>query len=172
ALRGEWDLYNRPELEAALLEAEAADESLVVLDLSRATFIDSSVLGALVDARKRLQERVRIAVVAEDRQLRKVFEITGTDAVITPVWAPSGIALVALLRLGGRFWPAVAVGAFSANVASGAGASVAAAIAVGNTLEAVAGAGLLRRFGISPRLARVRDVLAFVLLAAGASTAI
>jgi len=81
ALRGEWDLYNRPELEAALLEAEAADESLVVLDLSRATFIDSSVLGALVDARKRLQERVRIAVVAEDRQLRKVFEITGLDAV-------------------------------------------------------------------------------------------
>ncbi len=81
ALRGEWDLYNRPQLVAALLEAEAAAESLVVLDLSRATFIDSSVLGALVEARKRLQDRVKISVVAEDRQLRKVFEITGLDGV-------------------------------------------------------------------------------------------
>lgn len=81
ALRGEWDLYNRPELEQALLAAEAAAESLVVIDLSHATFIDSSVLGALVEARKRLQERVKIAVVAQDRQIRKVFEITGLDAV-------------------------------------------------------------------------------------------
>jgi anti-sigma B factor antagonist len=81
ALRGEWDLYNRPQLEAALLEAEASAESLVVLDLTQATFIDSSVLGALVEARKRMQERVRIAVVAEDRQIRKVFQITGLDGV-------------------------------------------------------------------------------------------
>jgi anti-sigma B factor antagonist len=81
ALRGEWDLYNRPQLEAALLEAEAAAESLVVLDLTHATFIDSSVLGALVEARKRMQERVRIAVVAEDRRIRKVFQITGLDGV-------------------------------------------------------------------------------------------
>jgi len=83
ALRGEWDLYNRPELEAALLEAEAAAEPLVVIDLSHATFIDSSVLGALVEARKRMLERVGIAVVAQDRQIRKVFEITGLDAVFS-----------------------------------------------------------------------------------------
>jgi len=83
ALRAEWDLYNRPELDAALVEAEAAREPLVVLDLSHATFIDSSVLGALVEARKRLGEGVEIAVVAEDRQIRKVFEITGLDAVFT-----------------------------------------------------------------------------------------
>ena len=40
--------------------------------------------------------------------------------VITPVWAPSGIALAALLILGLRYWPAVAVGAFVANVTSDA----------------------------------------------------
>jgi PAS domain S-box-containing protein len=100
------------------------------------------------------------------------ISLSAAQGVITPVWAPSGIALVALLLLGGRFWPAVAVGAFSANLVSGAGAPVAAAIAVGNTLEAVGGAALLRRFGFSPRLARIRDVLAFVLLAAAASAAI
>jgi PAS domain S-box-containing protein len=97
------------------------------------------------------------------------ISLSVAQGVITPVWAPSGIALVALLLLGGRFWPAVAVGAFSANLVSGAGAPVAAAIAVGNTLEAVAGAALLHRFGFSSRLARIRDVLAFVLLAAASA---
>jgi anti-sigma B factor antagonist len=81
ALRGEWDLYNRPELEAALRAAAEAAERLVVLDLSRATFIDSSVLGALVESRKHLDDAVQMAVVAEDHQIRKVFEITGLDQV-------------------------------------------------------------------------------------------
>jgi PAS domain S-box-containing protein len=92
--------------------------------------------------------------------------------VITPVWAPSGIALAALLVLGLRYWPAVAVGAFAANVTSDASAGVAAGIAVGNTLEAVVGAALVRRFGFRPQLDRVRTVIA---LAGGAgllSTAI
>jgi PAS domain S-box-containing protein len=80
--------------------------------------------------------------------------------VITPVWAPSGIALAALLILGLRYWPAVAVGAFVANVTSDASAAVAAGIAVGNTLEAVIGAGIVRRFGFRPQLDRVRTVVA------------
>ena len=83
ALRGEWDLYNRPELDAALLAAEASGEAAIVIDLSHATFIDSSVLGALVEARTRLGDRVPIAVVAPDRQIRKVFEITGLDSVFS-----------------------------------------------------------------------------------------
>src|SRR5919198_5402252 len=94
------------------------------------------------------------------------ISLSVAQGVITPVWAPSGIALVALLLLGGRFWPAVAGWALSAHLVNGAGAPVAAAIAVGNTLEAVAGAALLRRFGFSPRLPGLREVLGFVLLAA------
>jgi PAS domain S-box-containing protein len=43
---------------------------------------------------------------------------------------------------------------------------------VGNTLEAVVGAGLLRRAAFDPRLARLRDVSALVVLAAAGSTAI
>jgi anti-sigma B factor antagonist len=83
ALHGEWDLYNRPELERALRRAELSGEQVIVIDLSQATFIDSSVLGALVEARKRLAEGSRIAVVAADRQIRKVFEITGLASVFT-----------------------------------------------------------------------------------------
>src|ERR671919_235650 len=55
-----------------------------------------------------------------------------SHGVITPVWAPSGIALAALLILGIRYWPAVAVGAFVANVTSDASVGVAAGITVGN----------------------------------------
>jgi PAS domain S-box-containing protein len=90
--------------------------------------------------------------------------------VITPVWASSGIALAALVILGPRAWPAVAVGAYIANVTSGAGAGIAAGIAVGNTLEPLIGAYLLRRVAFRPALARVRDVLALVVLGSLVST--
>jgi signal transduction histidine kinase len=98
------------------------------------------------------------------------ISLSVAHGVITPVWAPSGLSLAALLLLGPRFWPAVALGALIANSTSGAGAAVAAGIAVGNTLEAVAGAYLLRRVGFRLGLERVRDVLALALLGAGLST--
>ena len=100
------------------------------------------------------------------------IELPVAHGVITPVWAPSGIALVALVLLGPRAWPAVALGAFVANATSGASVAVAVAIAVGNTLEAVAGSVLLRRVGFRPALDRVRDVLALVGLGALVSTTI
>src|SRR5437016_2425390 len=93
--------------------------------------------------------------------------------VITPVWAPTGISIAALFLFGPRrLWPAVAAGAFVANATSGAGALLAAGIAVGNTLEAVVAAYLLRKAGCRSSLERVRDVLAFVVLAVCVSTTI
>jgi PAS domain S-box-containing protein len=88
------------------------------------------------------------------------------------VWAPSGIALAALVLLGPQLWPAVAIGALVANATTGASLPVAAFIAVGNTLEPVIGAALLRAAAFNPRLGRIRDVLALVLLAAALSTTI
>jgi signal transduction histidine kinase len=95
-----------------------------------------------------------------------------SHGVITPVWAPSGISLAALFLLGLRYWPAVAIGAFLANVTSDVTVAVAAAIAVGNTLEAVVGAGVMRRFGFRPGLDRVRSVIVLTVGAALLSTAI
>jgi PAS domain S-box-containing protein len=92
--------------------------------------------------------------------------------VITPVWAPSGIALAALLVLGVRYWPAIALGAFLANVTSDASVAVAAGIAVGNTLEAVVGATLVRRLGFRPELDRVRSVISLTVGGALLSTAV
>jgi signal transduction histidine kinase len=74
--------------------------------------------------------------------------------------------------LGPRAWPGVAVGAFVANVTSACTPAIAAGIAVGNTLEALVGAYLLRRVGFRPGLDRVRDVLALVVGGALLSTVV
>jgi PAS domain S-box-containing protein len=100
------------------------------------------------------------------------IELPGAHGVVTPVWAPTGIALVALVLYGPGLWPAVALGALVANSTSGASGPEAVLISIGNTLEAVAGSMLLRRIGFRPALDRVRDVFALVLFGAVASTAI
>jgi signal transduction histidine kinase/integral membrane sensor domain MASE1/ActR/RegA family two-component response regulator len=91
---------------------------------------------------------------------------------VTLIWPPTGIALAAVLLFGLRVWPAIALGAFLANLTTAAPVPTAAGIALGNTLEAVVGGALLRRFGFRAPLARLRDVVLLVVLAAGASTLI
>jgi PAS domain S-box-containing protein len=86
------------------------------------------------------------------------------------VWPGSAVALAALVLRGLRLWPAVLLGAFAVNLWVGAPPLAAAGIGVGNTLEAVVGAAVLRRFGFHPALDRVRDVVALALLAAVGST--
>jgi signal transduction histidine kinase/integral membrane sensor domain MASE1/ActR/RegA family two-component response regulator len=89
---------------------------------------------------------------------------------VSAVWPPSGIALAALFVFGVRAWPGVALGAFVANVTAHEPVATAAGIAVGNTLEAVAGATLLAAFGFRPAIDRVRDALSLLVFSAGAST--
>src|SRR6266850_2757524 len=70
----------------------------------------------------------------------------------TAVWPPSGIALVAALMLGTRYWPGIWIGAAAVNLTVEASFPAAALIATGNTLEALAGAALIRRTIGVPRL--------------------
>ncbi|PYP55410.1 MAG: hypothetical protein DMD44_15185 [Gemmatimonadetes bacterium] len=93
------------------------------------------------------------------------------QSVVSSAWPPSGVALAALLLLGLRLWPGIALGAFLLNWTAGVSAAGAAGIATGNTLEAVAGAWLLgRMMDFRPSLERVRDVIALVVVGALAST--
>jgi len=99
--------------------------------------------------------------------------LASMDKSVPLVWPPTGIALAAVLLFGYRIWPGIALGAFLVQASTGVGLAVAAAIATGNTLEALAGAYLLRhltRFRES--LERPQDVFGFVALAAGVSTAV
>ena len=90
-----------------------------------------------------------------------------THGSVTLVWAPTGIALAALLLGGLRLWPGVALGALAVNLVAGASSPGAAVmIAAGNTLEAVAAAyGLGRLREWSPSLERPQDLVSFTLIA-------
>jgi PAS domain S-box-containing protein len=94
----------------------------------------------------------------------------GVVEQVTAFWPPTGIALAVTLLLGYRVWPGITLGAFLANLLAHEPILTAAGIAAGNTLEALAGAWLLRRAGFRPSLARLRDVLGLVFLAAACST--
>ena len=99
--------------------------------------------------------------------------ITAVGGFATPVWAPTGLSLAALVLFGQRLWPGIALGALLVNLWAGASAGVALGISAGNTLEAVLGAYALGRVpGFDPGLGRLKDVLAFVLLAALLSTVV
>jgi signal transduction histidine kinase len=86
--------------------------------------------------------------------------------IATTVWPPTGIALAALILRGTQLWPAVALAAFAVNLSTGIPFWGAAIIAAGNTLEALVGATLLKRFSFDARLTRLRDVLLLIGLAA------
>lgn len=135
-------------------QAQAARQAAHDLGSARALLLGATVFGLYVGAAK-----LGIA-------------LSVAHGVITPVWAPTGISLAALVLFGRRFWPAVALGAVVANATTGASILEAAFITVGNTLEAVVGATLLLRVGFRAALDRVRDVFALVLLAAVGSTTI
>src|SRR5437660_6578905 len=93
--------------------------------------------------------------------------------VVSSAWPPSGVALAALLLLGLRYWPGIAVGALLLNWTAGVPVAGAAGIALGNTLEAVSAVWLLRRVTeFRPSLERLRDVLGLVTLGALVSTTV
>ena len=61
------------------------------------------------------------------------------------VWPATGIAIAALLVLGTRVWPGILIGAFTANVLTGASVAVALGIGVANTVEGLVCAHLMTR---------------------------
>jgi anti-sigma B factor antagonist len=84
SLTGEVDLYTAPEFKQQLLNVIAEGGKDVVVDFTDTTFIDSTTLGVLVGGVKRLRaEDGRLSLVCSDRNITKIFEITGLDRVFT-----------------------------------------------------------------------------------------
>src|SRR5215211_2748254 len=82
SVAGEVDLYSAPELKMQILNAIEAGKNHIVVDLAQTTFIDSTTLGVLVGARKRLREQDgALAVVCPDNDKLALFEMTGLDRV-------------------------------------------------------------------------------------------
>ena len=84
SLAGEVDLYTAPEFKQQLLEVIGQGGKLVIVDFSDTTFIDSTTLGVLVGGVKRLRTNEgQLSLVCSDRNITKIFEITGLDRVFT-----------------------------------------------------------------------------------------
>src|SRR5213593_1172944 len=82
ALAGEVDLYTAPEFKQQLLDVIAKGAKDVVVDFTNTTFIDSTTLGVLVGGVKRLRANGgQLSLVCSDRNITKIFEITGLDRV-------------------------------------------------------------------------------------------
>ncbi len=91
----------------------------------------------------------------------------------TVVWPPTGFALAAVLVLGQRVWPAILLGDLLLNVITIGSLEISLGIAVGNTVEAVIGAWLARRFANGgSAFDRASNVVKFVVLAGLTSTVI
>ncbi|MEV0747650.1 MASE1 domain-containing protein [Streptomyces sp. NBC_01220] len=100
-------------------------------------------------------------------------QVTVHGAVVTPLWPPTGIALGALLFMGLRVWPGIALGSLLviATLSGSVSASTALVVA-GNTLAPVCAFLLLRSAGFRPELARLRDGVVLVFLGAMTGMAI
>ena len=82
SLAGEVDLYTAPEFKQQLLDVISQGGKNVIVDFSNTTFIDSTTLGVLVGGVKRLRTNEgRLSLVCSDRNITKIFEITGLDKV-------------------------------------------------------------------------------------------
>lgn len=97
----------------------------------------------------------------------------------SPLWPPAGVAVAALLLLGTRMWVGIAIGSFlfaltlmmkSDPVLPAMGIALGAA--AGSSLQAICAVYLLKRVDFRPSLARLKDALGFVVMAAIASPAI
>ena len=86
AVAGEIDVATSPELRRELHQLADREPTCLVLDLSDVTFIDSSGLGVLVGALKRLREEDRgdiLVLEGLQEPVRKVFDITGLTDLFT-----------------------------------------------------------------------------------------
>ena len=83
-LGGEIDAYNAPALRLDLRRLiEDVGASTIVVDLAAVTFLDSTALGVLVGALRRLRERNgRLRIVRPQATAARIFELTGLDTVL------------------------------------------------------------------------------------------
>ena len=79
---GDADLYAAANVERELLRLVEESRRSIVVDLSDATFIDSTMLRVLLNVSKRLRPGGgELLVVCSEHNIRKIFEITLLDRV-------------------------------------------------------------------------------------------
>ncbi|HEV2966852.1 MAG TPA: MASE1 domain-containing protein [Candidatus Dormibacteraeota bacterium] len=137
----------------------------------RVSTVGVSAAGKRVSVLKVLLQLAAVALAywfAASQSLRLAL----VHGQVTPIWPPTGIALVAILVFGRRVWPAVFLAALAVNLPIGPTPLGAAFIAAGNTLAPLTAAALLQRAHFRIELDRLRDAAVIILLGALAAMTI
>ncbi len=86
SVAGEIDLFTAPEFKQRVSAPIDEGRTHVVVDLTETTFIDSSSLGVLIGAHRRLRRlEGALVIVCSNDAIVKTFRITGLDGVFTIV---------------------------------------------------------------------------------------
>lgn len=80
AVGGDLDLSSAPQLKWTLLDSLEEGHDRLVLDLSRATFMDSTALGVLIAVNRSLALGARMAIAGARHNVLNIFELSGLDA--------------------------------------------------------------------------------------------
>jgi anti-sigma B factor antagonist len=81
---GDADLYAAANVERELVRLVDEGQRSIIVDLTDATFIDSTMLRVLLNISKRLRPGGgELLVVCHEHNIRKIFEITLLDRVFT-----------------------------------------------------------------------------------------
>jgi anti-sigma B factor antagonist len=84
AVSGEVDIYSAPALKDKITELLESGQSTLIVDLSGVAFLDSTGLGALVEARAATAEAGgSLPLVCSQERILKLFTITGLDGIFT-----------------------------------------------------------------------------------------
>ena len=83
SLAGELDLYNADEVRQALHACSAEGPARLVVDLSGVTFIDSTALGVLIEARSEMADHGAFLLAAPGLETRRALEVSGLDRHFT-----------------------------------------------------------------------------------------
>ena len=78
-LVGELDLYNAGDVREALLAACEEEPERLVVDLGGVSFLDSTVLGVLVEARSRVTDKRTFMLAAPGRETRRALDLSGLN---------------------------------------------------------------------------------------------
>ena len=78
-LAGELDLYNAEVVRQALTDAAGREPERIVVDLGDVSFIDSTALGVLIEARGKLANRRGFLLASPGLEARRALEVSGLD---------------------------------------------------------------------------------------------
>ena len=81
-LEGEVDVYTAPQLKQQMISILEGGAKMMVVNLTKVDYLDSTALGVLIGGLKRMRERDgNLVLICPSPRIRRVFEITGLDKI-------------------------------------------------------------------------------------------